>query len=142
MSETTCPFCGQIHGTACNAHQEAEAYTDLAADPDYQREANEWMNAPMGRPNPDVEAALCAVARYTRYDLLGKPSKPLAREAATLRTALSQAIADKERAERALGLACNRLAGLTVPPGGHWLSITTAQDWQAYFLAQAEGSDK
>lgn len=29
---------------------EAEAYTDLAADPAYQAECDEWMNAPMGRP--------------------------------------------------------------------------------------------
>jgi len=50
MSETPCPFCGQIHGTACNAHQEAEAYTDLAADAEYKAECDEWLNAPMGRP--------------------------------------------------------------------------------------------
>ena len=29
---------------------EAEAYTDLAADTAYQAECDEWMNAPMGRP--------------------------------------------------------------------------------------------
>ncbi len=65
MSETPCPFCGQIHGTACNATGDA---TIPAVVPDAQRyDWREDWNRVQTRIGYDEDAHVDAMHRLAAY---------------------------------------------------------------------------